>query len=202
MPRRNLRPGLHLLAFPLVLILAACRGDERPLSSGDSQAATGSAQVSVEKPVWRFGEETTRTDVLPAELDTMAAWGEYPDSTQPVAYGIDLNGDGSKEWFVRANSGLCGFSGCPTALMTRGADGKFIDVLHGLAPEVAVTNRRAADWPVLWILTGGRDGGVFRMELKNGAYSLSRRLSHASAPSEETSPVDTFAARLNAATSR
>jgi hypothetical protein len=43
----------------------------------------------------------------------MKAWGEYPDSTQAVAYGIDLNGDGIKEWFVRANSSLCGFGGCP-----------------------------------------------------------------------------------------
>ncbi|MEO5815562.1 MAG: hypothetical protein ABIT20_09815 [Gemmatimonadaceae bacterium] len=199
-PRRNLRPGPQLLAVPLLLVLMVCRTEQRTPSSRYSQGATDSVDVSVEKPVWKFGEATTRTDELPAELDSMVAWGDYPEAARPVAYGIDLNGDGSKEWFVRANHGLCGFGGCPTALMTRAADGRFIVSLDGLVREVYVTNRRAAGWPVLWVLVGGRDGGLFRMEVKNGAYFPSRTLRRTA--DEWTATSESLAALLKAAPSR
>ncbi len=201
MPRRNLQPGLHLV-LPLVLLLSACGADKPPLSSRKSPAATDSTDVSAEKPVWKFGEETTRTDVLPAELDTMAAWGDYSEGTRPVAYGIDLNGDGSKEWFVRADRRLCGSAGCPIALMTRAADGRFIDLLDGLVRVVYVTNRHAGGWPVLWVLVGGRDGGLHRMEMKTG-YHFSRTLNSAAAPADEGAAArDSFAALLSAVPSR
>jgi hypothetical protein len=196
MPRRNIRAELHLLACSFVLVAAACRADERPLPIRESQRANETTGVSAEKPLWKFGEESTRIDVLPAELDTMATWGDYPESTRPVAYGIDLNGDGSKEWFVRANRRVCGYAGCPTALLTRSADGRFIDVLDGLVREVYVTNRRAGGWPVLWVLVGGRDGGLHRVEFKS-EYSLSRTLSPAPAAAR-----DSLAALLMAAPSR
>lgn len=200
MPRRTLRPGPQLLAVPLLLILVVCRAEKRTPSSRDSQGATDSVDVSVEQPVWKFGEATTRTDELPAELDTMAAWGDYPEAMRPVAYGIDLNGDGSKEWLVRANRSLCGLAGCPTALMTRAADGRFIQFLDGLVREVYVTNRRAAGWPVLWVLVGGRDGGLFRMEVENGVYSRSRTLARTA--DESTATSESLAALLKTAPSR
>ncbi len=194
-------PGLHALALA-VTVAAACRSDDHAPSDRSPYEVRNPTDVSAEKPVWQFGEETTRADALPAELDSMRAWGDYAEGTRPVAYGVDLTGDGGKEWFVRADRSVCGRAGCPTALMTRAPDGRFVDVLEGLVRAVYVTNRRAGGWPVLWARVGGRDGGVFRMEFRNGRYELSRMLSRTKDAAEEwTAADDSLMALLSAAPS-
>jgi hypothetical protein len=184
----------------LLLVIAACgRKDLAP--HRESRSQDQSRKGTVEQPIWKFGEETTRSDPLPTDLDSMRQWGEYADGVRPVAYSVDLNSDDTLEWFVRANQSLCGRAGCPTVLMTRTANGSYADLLDGLVRQVYVTNTRSGGWPVLWLLVGGRDGGVFRMEFRSNRYELSGTLSQTK-DAEEWSPADdSLMALLNAASS-
>lgn len=144
--------------------------------------------ATAELPEWGFGEGSTRTDSLPRELNNLWAWGGYPEDQPPVAYAIDLNGDGRDEFLVRSHDAECGqYGGCPMRLMTREPDGQFIDVLDRLAKVVYVTNHRVNGWPVLWTVVGGTDGGLFRLELRGNAYSVTKTLRR-NRDTEEWSP--------------
>ena len=190
-------------ALALVLTVAACRSDDRAPASRDIQAGTDSSAAATERPLWKFGEESTRTDVLPPPLDSMQTWGDYDTGERPVAYGVDLNGDGNMEWLVRGHRRVCGRAGCPVAVMTRAPGGEFIDVLQQtLARDVYVTSTRTGGWPVLWVLVGGRDGGVFRMVRINNRYELSRTLGRTTNGEERTAADDLLAARLSAVPTR
>lgn len=168
-----MRIGLLTLRWMLALVSACTRSAERPANPGSRQPAPA------ESPQWVFGEESTRTDRLPAALDSVAAWGEYETGTAPVAYAVDLNGDGASEYLVRGNRSVCGRAGCPILLYTPRADGSFAELLGALAKGVYVTNTTADGWPVLWVHVGGADGGLFRMVHEGGrGYVLDNTLFH------------------------
>lgn len=175
------RPDARI-AGPIFLIglLAACTSEHRPVATKANGVVAAAAAVDtsgVERPLWQFGESSLRTDSLPAELDSLRAWGDYADAERPVAYAIDLNGDGKLDWLVRSSRGLCGqFGGCPIRLLTRDAAGRWTAPFDGLAREVMITNKVANGWPVLWIYLGGIDGGVFRMVFREGEYHPSATL--------------------------
>jgi hypothetical protein len=158
-----------------VALLAACASPDR--RAGDTARAAAAAAVADERPEWGFGEGSTRTDSLPKELNNLWEWGGYAEDQPPVAYAVDLNGDGREEWLVRAFDSECAqHGGCPMRLMTRGPDGHFVDLLDRLARVVYVTNHRVNGWPVLWTVVGGTDGGLFRLELRGNAYSVTSTL--------------------------
>lgn len=140
-------------------------------SRGDQSRAV-TPDTAPEAPLWAFGEGTTRTDPLPAELDSLKEWGEYATDpgVRPVAYAFDLNGDGAPDWLVRSAKGLCGRAGCPTKLFTRARNGGYRDILDGMANDVYVTNRKVGGWPVLWIFNGGAEGGLSRLEYRDTVY--------------------------------
>lgn len=169
---------MRRVALLLLCTLAACSRTDRPLSSRESPPTVAARDTAdVERPLWQFGESTTRTDSLPADADSLREWGEYNEGEAPVAYAVDLNADGRPEWLVRSAKSLCGqFGGCPVKLLTRDSSGRLVDVLDGLAREVMVTNRTVNGWPVLWIYLGGIDGGVFRMTWREGQYEMAGTL--------------------------
>jgi hypothetical protein len=165
----------------LLGLLAGCTsGDRTAVAKSDGAAAAAAATTDtggIERPLWKFGESSLRTDTLPAELDSLRDWGEYADAERPVAYAIDLNRDGNTDWFVRSSRRLCGpFGGCAIRLLTRDATGKWTAPLDDLARDVMVTNKVVNGWPVLWTYLGGIDGGVFRMTFQDGAYRQSATL--------------------------
>jgi hypothetical protein len=161
-------------ALVITVLLTACaRGDDvsRNTAKGANRDTASVATREPERPVWEFGESSTRTDTLPRELDTLATWGDYRDGERPVAYAVDLNGDGKSEVLVRTRKDLCGpFGGCGIRAYTRAADGRWTQVLDELARDVMVTNHLENGWPVMWTYVGGIDGGVFRLVYSAGEY--------------------------------
>ena len=92
-------------------------------------------------------------------------------SYSTIAYAVDLNGDGGREYFARGHSRVCGRAGCPMALFVRQPDGRYADEIDGLVRDVYVTSIRRNGWPVLWVYVGGIDGGLFRFARTGGSYA-------------------------------
>lgn len=94
-----------------------------------------------------------------------------------IAYAVDLNGDGEREYFARGHSRVCGRAGCPMALFIRKPDGRYVDEIDGLVRDVYVTNVRHNGWPVLWLYVGGIDGGLFRFAFDGSSCTPAGTLS-------------------------
>ena len=191
-----------LVRLPTVLLciaVLACQraADKTPATSHADTVSAARESAVAETPLWKFGEESVRTDSLPAALDTMNQWGDYDVGERPIAYATDLNGDGSPEWFIRGSSRLCGQAGCPVALITRAPNGEFVELLGGCCTRyVYVTSNRVHGWPVLWVESGGSGGGLYRIKSDGARYSVTEPISVTSF--ERTAKQDSLARVLGA----